>query len=228
MHRMEGSSIWWVVQGLVAAATTIALLYGLWLLRRQTAAMGAAGDAARETARLSVQAAELHARALASATAAVEAATRIQRLAARPVLKIGLDVQGLSDLGRTPVVFALRARNVGHGTAVIEQVRLLIRGEPVLTYGPDTADLPARIDREVFLRAVGASVQSLSGKLHVMALRDDARALEAAGSLDLLRVQVFAHNAETVEQGLAMLSAEVGYRDLDGRRYTSADQFKEG
>jgi hypothetical protein len=223
---MSGSAIWWVVQGVVVAATAVALVYALWLQRGQSQAARVAGEVARETARLSLRAAELQAQSIQAAGAAVEAAARVQRLAARPVLKVGLAVLGLSDVGRTPVVFALRVQNVGHGTAVLEEVRLRVRGELAFSYGSGATDLEGRIDTEVFQRAVGASVQSLSGKLHVMPLTDDARALEAAGSLDLLRVQVFAHNAEAVEQGLETLSAEVGYRDLDGGRYISTEQFR--
>jgi len=223
---MNGSSIWWVVQGVVVAAAAVALVYALWLQRGQSQAARAAGEVARETARLSLQAAELQAQSIQSARAAVEAAARVQRLAARPVLKVGLAVQGLSDVGRTPVVFALRIHNVGHGTAVIDEVRLRVRGELALSYDSGAEDLAGRIDTDVFQRAVGASVQSLSGKLTVTRLTDDARALEAAGLLDLLRVQVFAHNAEAVEQGLETLSAEVGYRDLDGGRYLSTEQFR--
>jgi hypothetical protein len=223
---MNGSAIWSVVQGVVVAAAAIALLYALWLLRGQSRAARAAGEVAHETARLSLQAAELQAQAMQSARAAVEAATRVQRLAARPVLKVGLAVQGLSDVGRTPVIFALHLQNVGHGTAVIEEVQLWVRGELALAYGIGATDLADRVDEAVFQRAVGASVQSLSGTLTVMPLTDDVRALEASGSVDLLRVQVFAHNAEAVEQGLTTLSAVVGYRDLDGGRYTSTEQFR--
>jgi len=223
---MNGSAIWWVVQGAVVAGAAVALVYALWLLRGQSQAAQVANDVARETARLSLQAAQLQAQSIQSARAVVEAATRVQRLAARPVLKVGFAVQGLSDVGRTPVVFALRLQNVGHGTAVIEEVQLWVRGELALAYGVGATDLAGRIDAAVFQRAVGASVQSLSGKLTVTPLTDDARALEAAGSLDLLRVQVFAHNAEAVEQGLTTLSAAVGYRDLDGGRYTSTEQFR--
>jgi hypothetical protein len=219
------------VQIIVVAVLVVALVYGLWLQRAQLESAREAGAAARDTARLSLQAAELQAEAIQAARAAVEAAARIQRLAARPVLKIGLSVQGLtSDVGRTPVVFALRLQNVGHGTAVIEQVALRVRGAPAASYGGDSAETPAdlgrRIETEVFQRAVGASLQALSGTLAVTALTDDARALEAAGAFDLLRVQVFAHNADAVEQGFETLSAVVSYRDLDGGHYTSADQFR--
>jgi hypothetical protein len=62
--------------------------------------------------------------------------------------------------------------------------------------------------------------------LTVTALADEARALEASAALDLLRVQVYAHNADAVEQGLETLSAVVRYRDLDGGHYTSAEQFR--
>jgi hypothetical protein len=237
MTRMSGSSLWWVVQGIVVAVAAVALVYGLWLQRTQAQGARIAGEAARETARLSLQAAELQAQSIQSARAAVEAAARVQRLAIRPVLKIGLTVQGsVGDVGRTPVVFALQLRNVGHGTAVIDQVRLRVRGEIALTYGSETAagpggtagieELTRRIESQVFQPAVGASLQSLSGKLTVLPLAEDVRALEAAGALDLFHVQVFAHNAEMVEQGLATLSAEVSYRDLDGGHYTSAEQFR--
>jgi hypothetical protein len=220
------TSIWWLLQGGVVAVAAVALAYALWLQRGQSGAARAAGEAARESARLSLQAAELQAASIQSARAAIEAAARVQRLAARPVLKVGLAVQGLSDVGRTPVIFALRVQNVGHGTAVLEEVRLRVRGQPALTYGVGTDELAGRLDAQVFQIAVGASVESLSGKLQVLALTDEVRALEAAGSLDLLRVQVFAHNAEAVEQGLATVSAEVSYRDLDGGRYTSSEQFR--
>jgi hypothetical protein len=223
---MNGSAIWWVLQGGVVAVAAVALVYGLWLQRGQSQAARAAGETARETARLSLQAATLQAESIHSARAAVEAAARVQRLAARPALKVGLIVQGLGDVGRTPVVFALRVQNVGHGTAVIETVTLRVGGESVLSYGPGAVDLEQRFAVEVFKRAVGASLQSLSGQLRVTALTDDARALAAAESLDLLRVQVFAHNAEAVEQGLTTLSAAVGYRDLDGGCYTSTEQFR--
>ncbi len=223
---MDGSTIWWVAQGVVVAAAAVALVYGVWLQRGQSQAARVAGETARETARLSLQAAGLQAESIQSARAAVEAAARVQRLAARPVLKVGLSVDGLADVGRTPVVFALRIQNVGHGTAVLEEVRLRVRGEPALSYGPGANDLEGRFDAQVFRRAVGASVQSLSGQLRMVALTDDARALEAAGALDLLRVQVFAHNADAVEQGLATLSAEISYRDLDGGRYLSTEQFR--
>src|ERR1700743_1382115 len=105
---MDGS-IWWVVQGVVVAATAVTLVYAL--------------QAAREAARLSARAAELQAQSLRSPPAAVAESARVQRLAARPVLKVGLTVQGMSDVGRTPVVFALRVQNVGHGTAGIDEVR---------------------------------------------------------------------------------------------------------
>jgi hypothetical protein len=221
----------WLVQLIVLAVTALALLCGLWLLRSQMLSARAADEVARDTARLSLQVAQLQAQSIQSARAAVEAAARVQRLAARPALKIGLTVQGLSsDVGRTPVVFALRLQNVGHGTAVIERVELLIRGAPALTYGSGAAetheDLGRRIERDVFQRAVGSSLQGLSGKLTVTALAEEARALEAAGCLDLLRVEVFAHNADAVEQGLETLSAVVSYRDLDGGHYTSAEQFR--
>jgi hypothetical protein len=214
---MDGTSLWMVVLVIVVALTAMALLYGLWL--------------ARDTARLSLTVAQLQAQALPSVQAAVEAAARVQRLATRPVLKIGLIVQGLSsDVGRTPVVFALRLQNVGHGTAVIEQIELHVRGAPALTYGgglrESNAELASRIETQVFAPAVGASLQALSGKLTVTALADEARALEASGALDLLRVQVYAHNADAVEQGLETLSAVVSYRDLDGGHYTSAEQFR--
>ena len=215
----------------MVAATVAALVYGVWLQRSQGQGARAAAEALRETARLTLQAAELQAQAIQSAGAVVAAAARVQRLAARPVLKIGLKVHGLSsDVGRTPVVFALRLQNVGHGTAVIDQVRLAVRGTPVLTYGSGpaqtAAELGGRIETEVFQRAVGSSLRALSGKLTVTALTDEARALEASGGLDLLRVEVFAHNADAVEQGLEALSAEVSYRDLDGGHYTSAEQFR--
>jgi len=187
-----------IVQALATLAAVALLAYALKVGRDSVRLHKEALESASRTAHIERATAE----ALA---AAMDATRRAQELAARPVLRLAWDVRGrVPDVGHTPVVFAASVTNVGHGTAVIESVRLLTHGVVRVAYssaeGDELERLKAEFDREVF--------RSITG-----------------GKLDVLRVQLYAHQAELLEHGLEAVSVQVSYRSLAGTRFETAEQF---
>ena len=211
------------VQALSAVAVVALLAWCLGVVRESTRLHREALEAASRAARSQHEAAEV-------VRATVESAWRVQELAARPVLRFGWEVRGrVPDVGHSPVVFAACVTNVGHGTAVIERVQISTHGTLRLDYtraeGADLADLEAAFDREVFQRIVGTGLETLSAHLTLAPLGDDTRALEVGGRLDLVRVRLYAHQAELLEGGLQAASVNVVYRSLAGARFESGEQF---
>lgn len=166
----------------------------------------------------------------AALAAAMDSARRVQELAARPVLRLAWDVRGrVPDVGHSPVVFAASVTNVGHGTAVLERVRMLTHGAVRIEYssaeGDELERLKEEFDREVFRSITGTGLATLEAHLTLAQLTDGTRALEVGGKLDILRVQLYAHQAELLEHGLEALSIQLAYRSLAGARFESAEQF---
>jgi hypothetical protein len=191
----------------------------------------------RESARLQKEAIEAASRAAASQHAAaetlritLESARFAQELAFRPALKFSWEVRGhIPDVGHSPVVFAATVTNVGHGTAVIERVRILTQGVARLEYsnaeGEELARLAEEFDREVFQRLAGTRLETLAAQLTLAPLTDSARALEVGGRLDIFRLQLYAHQAELLEPNLAAATVHLSYRSLAGARFETAEQF---
>lgn len=209
------------VLGLVAAVALLAYGLRVW----------------RESARLQKESIEAASRAAASQHAAaetlrvtLESARFAQELAFRPALRFSWEVRGhVPDVGHAPVVFAATVTNVGHGTAVIERVRILTDGIARLEYskaeGDEHARLAEEFDREVFQRMAGTRLETLSAQLTLAPLSDTTRALEVGGRLDVFRVQLYAHQAELLESSLAAATVHVSYRSLAGTRFEAAEQF---
>jgi type II secretory pathway pseudopilin PulG len=205
------------------AATVALLVQGLRVWRESARLQREAVEAASRAARSQYDAAE-------ALRAAIESARRTQELAARPVLRFSWEVRGrVPDVGHSPVVFAATVTNVGHGTAVIEQVRILTQGVARVTYSSAEGDglerLKEELDREVFQRIAGASLEALSAHLTLAPLTDSTRALEVGGRLDIFRVQLYAHQAQLVEYGLEAAAVHVSYRSLAGARFEASEQF---
>jgi hypothetical protein len=191
----------------------------------------------RESARLQKESIEAASRAAASQHAAaetlritLESARFAQELAFRPALRFSWEVRGhIPDVGHSPVVFAATVTNVGHGTAVIERVRILIQGVERLAYsnveGEELGRLKEEFDREVFQPLAGTRMETLSAQLTLAPLADSTRALEVGGRLDVFHVQLYAHQAELLEHRLAAATVHLSYRSLAGTRYEAADQF---
>jgi len=191
----------------------------------------------RESARLQKEAIEAASQAAASQHAAaetlritLESARFAQELAFRPALRVAWEVRGhVPDVGHSPVVFAATVTNVGHGTAVIERVRLFLQGVARLEYskaeGEELERLKEEFDREVFQVLAGARMEDLAAQFTLAPLTDSTRALEVGGRLDLLRVQLYAHQAELLERSLAAAGVHVSYRSLAGTRFEAPEQF---
>ncbi|HTW37640.1 MAG TPA: hypothetical protein VMD49_03650 [Steroidobacteraceae bacterium] len=212
-----------IVQALATLAAVALLAYALKVGRDSVRLHKEALESASRTAHIERATAE----ALA---AAMDATRRAQELAARPVLRLAWDVRGrVPDVGHTPVVFAASVTNVGHGTAVIESVRLLTHGVVRVAYssaeGDELERLKAEFDREVFRSITGTDLATLEAHLTLAQLTDGTRALEVGGKLDVLRVQLYAHQAELLEHGLEAVSVQVSYRSLAGTRFETAEQF---
>jgi hypothetical protein len=203
------------------------------------ALLGYALKVARDSARLHRESLEAASRTASSqhdtATAlasAMDAARRAQALAARPALRFAWEVRGrVPDVGHSPVVFAACVTNVGHGTAVIERVRILTHGSVRLEYssaeGEGLERLKEDFDREVFRNLAGTALSTLAAHLTLAPLTDSTRALEVGGKLDIFRVQLYAHQAELFEQGLQAAGVHLSYRSLSGARFESAEQFED-
>jgi hypothetical protein len=210
------------VQALSAAAVVALLAYGLKAARESARLHKEALEAASRAARSQHDAAEaLH--------AAMDSARRAQELASRPVLRFSWEVRGRVDVGHSPVVFAAAVANVGHGTAVIERVQILTQGVLRMEYSSCESEelerLKAEFDREVFQRIAGARMETLSAHLTLAPLTDSTRALEVGGRLDIFRLQLYAHQAELLENGLEAAAVHVSYRSLTGARFEAAEQF---
>jgi hypothetical protein len=65
----------------------------------------------------------------------------------------------------------------------------------------------------------------LSAHLTLTPLIDSNRALEVGGRVDLFRLQVFAHNADLVEEACRGLGITVQYRSLTGACFDASEQF---
>jgi len=214
--------LWSILALLAGAAAAVVLLYALMVLRESSRAYKAAAEAVRESARL-------HERAAEASRAALQAAQRMQELASRPALKLFVDIRGhVPDVSNAPVIFCACAANVGHGTAVIERVRVSYGGAVRVEYtgtGGDVGRLQEQFDREVFQRITGVGLEALSAQLTYAVLTDSTRALEVGGRLELFSVQLFAHNAHILERGFRELGVGIGYRSLSGAWFETAEQF---
>jgi hypothetical protein len=217
---LEGLAI---VQAVAAVAAVALLAYALKVGRDSVRLHKEALESMSRAARSQHDTAE----ALAEA---MDSARRAQELAARPVLKLAWEVRGrVPDVGHSPVVFAASVTNVGHGTAVLERVRILTRGVVRLDYSSTEGDAHERLkgefDREVFRSIAGTEIATLEARLTLAPLTDGTRALEVGGKLDVFRVQLYAHQAELLEHGLEAATVEVSYRSLAGARFETAQQF---
>ncbi len=212
-----------VIQVLGAVAAVALLAYSLRVGRDSARLHRETLEAAGRAARSQHETAE-------ALRAAMDSARRAQELAGRPALRLAWEVRGrVPDVGHSPVVFAATVTNVGHGTAVIESVRMLTHGVVRLEYSRAEAEelerLKEQFDREVFRSIAGTGLATLEAHLTLAGLSDGTRALEVGGKLDLLRVQLYAHQSELLEHGLEAASVEVSYRSLTGARFETAQQF---
>jgi len=152
----------WVTGG-VAALAAVASSYFAWRAERsQVAAAAAQQEAAK------------------AAQEAAGSADRAQRTQVRPTLRFEWDQGAAEDAYNVPIVLTYRVRNVGHGTAVLECVRLLEYGNLRMEFR-DTRGfeqkLAEQFDVDIFQRLIGVRLDSVPARLNLPALTEGDRAL---------------------------------------------------
>jgi hypothetical protein len=201
----------WITGGLAAVAA-VASAYFAWRAdRSQCAAVAAQKDATE------------------AAKAAAESADKAQRIQIRPALHMILDARPAVDALNAPTLLSLIVRNVGHGTAVIERVKLFQYGNPSMEYH-DTRGYEQRIfeqfDEEIFLRLAGDRLASGIAQLHLPQLTDIDRALETGASRTIFALRIDPPRAARIVQRFREgLTAQVIYRSLTGDEFNTDQQF---
>lgn len=201
----------WITGGVSAAAA----LFSLYFARRADRAQGAAVTAQRE--------------ANQAAREAAESAEKAQRIQVRPALRLEWDDRLELPATNAPVPLSLLVRNVGHGTAAIERIRLFEHGNLRVEFH-DTRGIEQRLveqcDVELFQVLVGVRMDAIPAELDITPLTDVDRALEVGASRALFVLKIpGAHARRIVERFRARSSAQVLYRSLAGEEFNTDQQF---
>ena len=169
--------------------------------------------------------------ATAAAREAAASADKAQRIQFRPALHVSFQQHRDPDVDGMPVTLALAVRNVGHGTAVIEGIRLFQYGNASMEYH-DTRGaeqkLTEQFDGELFLRLAGVRLES-TAELHLPPLTDIDRALETGATRTIfsLRITDTTRAARIVDRFREGLTAQVMYRSLAGDAFNTDQQFQD-
>jgi hypothetical protein len=203
----------WVTGGIAALAAAVSVIFAWRADRSQRAAAAAQGEATK------------------AARHAAEAADRAQRIQVRPTLRLEWDQRPAEDADNVPIVLSLLARNVGHGTAVIERVRLFEYGNLRVEF-QDTRGLKLQIaeqfDLEIFQRLEGVRLESIPARLEIPALTEADRALEVGATRALFALIVDpAHAARICGKFRHHTTAQVSYRSLAGEEFETDQQFSD-
>ena len=167
--------------------------------------------------------------ATAAARDAAKSADKAQRIQIRPALRINLDQQHGSNANGTPVTLTLTVRNVGHGTAVIERVKLFQYGNPGVEY-TDThgyeQKLLEQFDQAIFVPLAGLPLTGAAAGFSLPPLTDSTRALEVGATRDIFTLTIGTPAADRiVARFRAGLSAHVACRSLAGDEFSTDQQF---
>jgi hypothetical protein len=172
------ANIWSAVQSISAVLTLGLLVYGLKLQKDAARSQRDAAEATREAARWQKDAAE-------AARATVESAERAQRTTSRPIIRLSLEWHRVLAANNSPIDFVIRVKNVGHGTAVVEQVQIFTWGNLNVSYArTDVGHHPSleeQFDSDVFLRLLGMRMSALPATLEISPLTEATRAIDVGG-----------------------------------------------
>lgn len=201
----------WITGGISAVAAAAAV----WFAARADRAQRTAVMAQRE--------------ATAAAREAAESADRAQRIQIRPALRIALDEQCGANPNGTPSILTLSVRNVGHGTAVIDRVKLFQFGNLSLdyneTYGFEQK-LSEQFEAAIFVPLAGLPLSGAAAGLMLPPLRDSTRALEVGATRELFGLRIGTPAASRIVARFhAGLTAHVVYRSLAGDEFSTDQQF---
>lgn len=201
----------WITGGISALAAAAAVYFAARADRAQRAAVMAQREAT------------------AAAREAAGSADKAQRIQIRPALRIDLDQQRGTNANGTPVILTLTVRNVGHGTAVIERVKLFQYGNPGVDYN-DTygfeQKLSEQFEQAIFLPLAGLPLTGAPAGLSLPALTDSTRALEAGATREIFTLSIGTPAASRIVARFhAGLTAHVIYRSLAGDEFSTHQQF---
>lgn len=201
----------WITGGVSALAAVVAIYFA------------ARADRAQRTAVIAQQ------EATQAAREAAESADKAQRIQVRPALRLQWTERPLLPANNAPIVLSLEVRNVGHGTATIERVRLLEYGNLRVEFH-DTRGAEQRIveqfDTEIFQRLEGVLMQAIPVQLRVPPLTEVDRALDVGAIRVLFELEIgAAHAARIIAKFRQHCSANVQFRSMAGEEFNTDQQF---
>jgi hypothetical protein len=196
----------WVTGG-IAALAAIASAYFAWRAERSQRA------------------------ATTAAEKAADSADKAQRIQVRPALRFEWDERPEEDAYNVPIVLSYLVRNVGHGTAVIDRVRLFEHGNLRVEFH-DTRGLEQKIadqfDSDIFQRIEGVRLEAIPARLNLPALTDNDRALAVGTTRVLFALKIDpAHAARISSRFRARVSAQARYQSLTGDVFDTDQQFSD-
>lgn len=193
----------WITGGVSAIAAAVSVFFAFRADRAQNAAAAAAREAATS-------------------------AEKAQRIQVRPALRFEwTQERELPPIHQ--VRLSLQIRNVGHGTAAIERIRLLEHGNPRVEFH-DTRGIEQRLieqfDAELFQVLEGVRIDAIPVTLRIPSLTDVDRALEVGASRALFVLKIpEAHAPRIVQRFRERSSAQVVYRSMAGEEFNTDQQF---
>ena len=200
-----------VTGGISAIAAVVSVYFATRADRSQRAAVTAQQDATE------------------AAKTAAEAADKAQRIQVRPALRLEWDERRMVPANNSPILLSHVVRNVGHGTAVIDRIKLFEWGNLRVDFH-DTRGLEQKLaeqfDTDIFQRLEGVLMQSIPVELHIPRLTNIDRALEVGATRTLFELKIPAEHApRIVTKFREHSSAQVLYRSLTGDEFNTEQQF---
>lgn len=200
----------WMTGGVSAIAAVFSLLFA----RRADRAQNAATAAQRE--------------ATQAAREAAESAEKAQHIQVRPALRLEWGERPVLPGNNVPIVLSHVAHNIGHGTALIERIRLLEHGNLRVEFH-DTRGIEQRlIDQfdELFQVLMGVRMGTIPVELSIPPLTDIDRGLEVGARRVLFELRIPGdHVRRIVARFRERSSAQVVYRSLAGEEFNTEQQF---
>jgi hypothetical protein len=200
----------WITGGVSAIAAAVSVFFAFRADRAQSAAAVAQREATQ------------------AAREAAESAEKAQRIQVRPALRLEWAEERELPANNAPILLSRLVRNVGHGTASIERIRLLEHGNLRVEFH-DTRGIEHRLIEqfdELFLVLEGVRMNVIPAELCIPPLTDIDRALEVGASraLFVLRIPA-AHACRIAERFRERSSAQVLYRSMAGEEFDTDQQF---
>jgi hypothetical protein len=201
----------WITGGVSALAAVVAVNFAARADRAQRTAVAAQREATQ------------------AAREAAEAADRVQRIQIRPALSLEWADRRVLPANNAPILLSRVVRNVGHGTAVIEHIKLFEHGNLRVEFH-DTRGIEQKIveqfDVELFQPLEGVLMHSIPVELYIPPLTDIDRALEVGATRALFELKIGAEHAPRISAKFReWSSAEVLYRSLSGEEFSTDQQF---